>query len=102
MERKIKKIILDSVLVRIKTGAQEQQRESGILIPEASIIDSYEEAEVISVGEGLYNAVTNTFTPLGIEIGDVVLVKRNSGKSMMLNSEELKMVKYSDIICVFE
>lgn len=86
----------DRVLVR-RIEAEEKTA-GGIIIPD-SAQEKPSEGEVISVGSGA-RADDGTVTPPDVKSGDRVLFGKWSGTEVVIDGEELLIMKESDIMGV--
>lgn len=88
----------DRVLVR--RLEQPEKTAGGIIIPDTAK-EKPMEAEVISVGSGL-RSEDGKLTPLDVKAGDRVLFSKWSGTEVMIDGEELLVMKESDIMGIIE
>lgn len=84
----------DRVLVR--RVDQEEKTTGGIIIPD-SAQEKPMEGEVLAVGTGTH-LEGGTVRPLDVKVGDRVLFGKWSGTEVKLDSEELLIMKESDIM----
>ena len=82
--------------VLVKRMDSEEKTSGGIIIPD-SAQEKPMEAKVISVGTGL-RSEDGKITPLDVKKGDIVLVGKWSGTEIKIDSDELVIVKESDIM----
>ena len=88
----------DRVLVR-RVEAEEKTA-GGIIIPD-SAKEKPQEGEVVSVGSGA-RADDGKVTPLDVKAGDRILFGKWSGTEVVIDGEELLVMKESDILGVVE
>jgi len=84
----------DRVLVRRTEG--EEKTAGGLIIPE-SAKEKPAEGEVISAGEGARKD-SGDLIPMAVKAGDKVLFGKWSGTEVTIDSEELLIMKESDIL----
>ena len=82
--------------VLVKRMDSEEKTSGGIIIPD-SAQEKPMEAKVISVGTGS-RSEDGKITPLDVKKGDIVLVGKWSGTEIKIDSDELVIVKESDIM----
>ena len=82
--------------VLVKRMDSEEKTSGGIMIPD-SAQEKPMEAKVISVGTGL-RSEDGKITPLDVKKGDVVLIGKWSGTELKIGSDDLVIVKESDIM----
>ena len=82
--------------VLLKRMDNEQKTTGGIIIPD-SAQEKPMEAKVMAVGTGL-RSEDGKITPLDVKKGDIVLVGKWSGTEIKIDSDELVIVKESDIM----
>ncbi|HIG09330.1 MAG TPA: co-chaperone GroES [Alphaproteobacteria bacterium] len=82
--------------VLLKRMDNEEKTTGGIIIPD-SAQEKPMEAKVMAVGTGL-RAENGRITPLDVKKGDIVLVGKWSGTEIKIDSDELVIVKESDIM----
>ena len=82
--------------VLVKRMDNEEKTSGGIIIPD-SAQEKPMEAKVISVGTGL-RSEDGKITPLDVKKGDVVLIGKWSGTELKIGSDDLVIVKESDIM----
>lgn len=86
----------DRVLLR--RIEQESKTAGGIIIPETAQ-EKPMEGEVVAVGTGHVND-NGDVRPLDVKTGDRVIFSKWAGTEVMVNGEELMVMKESDIIGV--
>ena len=84
----------DQVFVKILSSG-EAKTAGGIILTEGSI--THQEAEVISVGYGLFTQ-TGDVIPMRVKVGDTVLVYPQTGRALKLGGEDYKIFRESDFI----
>ena len=82
--------------VLLKRMDNEEKTSGGIIIPD-SAQEKPREAKVMAVGTGL-RSEDGKITPLDVKKGDIVLVGKWSGTEIKIDSDELVIVKESDIM----
>ena len=99
MAKKIKfRPLHDRVLVR-RTD-QDEKTSGGIIIPEAAQ-EKPMEGEIVAVGTGHVND-NGEVRPLDVKAGDSVIFSKWAGTEIMIDGEELMVMKESDIIGIVE
>ena len=88
----------DRVVVR--RIEEEEKTAGGIIIPD-SAKEKPSEGEVVSVGPGARDESGN-LVPMDVKAGDRVLFGKWSGTEVTINSEELLIMKESDIMGIIE
>ena len=88
----------DRVVVR--RIEEEEKTAGGIIIPD-SAKEKPAEGEVVSVGPGARDESGN-LVPMDVKAGDRVLFGKWSGTEVTINSEELLIMKESDIMGIIE
>lgn len=88
----------DRVVVR--RIEQESKTAGGIIIPDTAQ-EKPSEGEIVAVGAGARND-DGTVTALDVKSGDRVLFGKWSGSEIMIDSEELLIMKESDLLGVVE
>jgi len=88
----------DRVLVR--RIDEDDKTAGGIIIPDTAK-EKPQEGEVVAVGSGA-KAEDGTVTPLDVAAGDVILFGKWSGTEVMVNGEELLIMKESDILGIID
>ncbi len=89
----------DRVLLR--RVEQEGKTAGGIIIPDTAK-EKPMEAEVIAVGPGAYNDEGDERVKLDVSVGDRVLISKWAGTEILVDGEELLVVKESDIMGIIE
>jgi chaperonin GroES len=84
----------DRVLVRRLES--DEKTSGGLIIPD-SAKEKPAEGEVIALGEGARKE-SGELIPMAVSVGDKVLFGKWSGTEVNVNSEELLMMKESDIL----
>ncbi len=88
----------DRVLVR--RIDEDEKTAGGIIIPDTAK-EKPQEGEVVAVGTGT-KAEDGTVTPLDVAAGDLILFGKWSGTEVMVNGEELLIMKESDILGIID
>ena len=88
----------DRVLLR--RLEQPAKTAGGIIIPDTAK-EKPMEGEVVAVGAGLREE-TGKVIPLDVKAGDKVLFSKWSGTEVMINGEELLVMKESDIMGIIQ
>ncbi len=88
----------DRVLVR--RVAEEEKTSGGIIIPDTAK-EKPQEGKVVSVGTGAVSE-DGKVTPLTVKKNDRILFGKWSGTEVMVDGEELMIMKESDILGVIE
>jgi len=87
----------DRVLIR--RVDVEEQLPGGIIIPDTAK-EKPRRGEVIAVGEGKFNT-EGTRQPLDVKPGDQVLFGKFSGTEVIIDEEELLIMREDEILAVF-
>ena len=87
----------DRVVVR--RVEEEERTKGGIIIPDTAK-EKPQQGEVIAVGPGARDE--GVVQPLGVKAGDRVLFGKWSGSEVVIDGEELLVMKESDIMGVLE
>ena len=82
--------------VLVKRTDSEEKTSGGIIIPD-SAQEKPMEAKVMAVGSG-HRAEDGKLTPLDVKKGDVVLIGKWFGTEIKMGSDDLVIVKESDIM----
>jgi len=82
--------------VLVKRMDTEEKSSGGIIIPD-SAQEKPMEAKVVEVGTGS-RSEDGKITPLDVKKGDVVLIGKWSGTEIKLGSDDLVIIKESDIM----
>ena len=88
----------DRVLVRRTDG--DEKTAGGIIIPDTAK-EKPQEGEIIAVGAGSKDE-SGKVTPLDVKAGDRVLFGKWSGTEVMVDGEDLLIMKESDILGIVE
>ena len=84
----------DRILVR-RIEAEEKTK-GGIIIPD-TVKEKPQEGEVLAVGPGARNEA-GQLVPLDVEVGDRILFGKWSGTDIILDGEDLLVMKESDVL----
>jgi chaperonin GroES len=88
----------DNVLVKRIEAAE--QRQGGIIIPDTAK-EKPQEGEVLAVGPGKI-LEDGTRRPVAIAVGNKVLFGKYSGTEITIDSEELLVLRESDLLGIVE
>lgn len=88
----------DRVLVR--RTEQEEKSSGGIIIPDTAK-EKPMQGEILAVGNGA-KSEDGKVTPLDVKAGDKILFGKWSGTEVKIDSEELLIMKESDIMGIVE
>eukprot|EP01129_Flabellula_baltica_P001381 TRINITY_DN1126_c0_g1_i1.p1 TRINITY_DN1126_c0_g1~~TRINITY_DN1126_c0_g1_i1.p1 ORF type:complete len:139 (+),score=49.83 TRINITY_DN1126_c0_g1_i1:44-418(+) len=69
----------------------------GVILPETKTAEKTREAEVIAVGPG-HRDYDGKYSPLGLNVGDIVLLPEFGGDEVELNGEKLTIFREDEII----
>ena len=86
--------------VVVKRIDEEQKTKGGIIIPDTAK-EKPMQGEILAVGPGARND-KGDLIPLGVEVGDRVLVGKWSGTEVKLDGDDLLIMKESDIMGVLD
>ena len=86
--------------VVIKRMEDEKASPGGIIIPD-SATEKPIKGEVVAVGNGKIQDNGNV-QPLDVKVGDTVLFGKYSGTEVMIDSDELVVMKEDDIMAVID
>ncbi len=86
--------------VVVKRVDAEEKTKGGIIIPDTAK-EKPQEGEVVAVGPGARDE-TGKLIPLDLRVGDRILFGKWSGTEIKLESEELLIMKESDVMRVIE
>ena len=86
--------------VVIKRMEEEKASSGGIIIPD-SATEKPIKGEVVAVGNGKIQDNGNV-QPLDVKVGDTVLFGKYSGTEVMIDSDELVVMKEDDIMAVID
>ena len=86
--------------VVVKRVEEEGKTKGGIIIPDTAK-EKPMEGEIVAVGPGARNE-SGKVVPLGVKAGDRILFGKWSGTEVVLDDEELLIMKESDIMGVIE
>ena len=88
----------DNILIKRVEAAT--QTSSGLYIPE-SAKDKPQEAKVLAVGPGRKNSKGES-VPMSVQIGDIVLFGKYTGKEVKLEGTEHIILRESEILAIIE
>jgi chaperonin GroES len=86
--------------VVVKRIAAEEKSKGGIIIPDTAK-EKPQEGEILAVGPGGRDE-TGKLIPIDLKVGDRVLFGKWSGTEVVLQGEEVLIMKESDIMGVLE
>ena len=86
--------------VVVKRIEEEQKTKGGIIIPDTAK-EKPMQGEILAVGPGTRND-DGDLIPMGVKVGDRVLFGKWSGTEVKLDSDELLIMKESDIMGVLD
>ena len=86
--------------VLVKRVEEEQKTKGGIIIPDTAK-EKPMQGEILAVGPGARNEKGDLIS-LGVQVGDRVLFGKWSGTEVKLDSDELLIMKESDIMGVLD
>lgn len=72
----------------------------GILLPEAAV-GKASEGEVLAIGPGLRTREDGEFIPVGVSVGDKVLLPEYGGLQIKLDGEDLFLFRNDEILAKF-
>jgi len=90
--------LFDRVLIQRVTPSSKTV--GGIVLPEA-VKRKTNEAKVIAVGKGVRNS-EGKFTPLSVEVGDLVIVPDFRGDDIKLNGDDYVLIREEDLLAKVE
>lgn len=92
--------LADRLVIRVTE--QPKMTAGGLHIPDSvSMLAGHVEGEVLAVGHGAKNK-KGLLRPLDVKIGDFVLFSEYAGTKIEFNSEELQIIKESDVMGIVE
>lgn len=92
--------LADRLVIRVVET--EKVTPGGIIIPDSvSTVAGHLEGEVLAVGHGSKNKKGNV-KALDVKVGDFVLFSEYSGTKVEFNSEELQIIKESDVMGIVQ
>lgn len=86
--------------IAIKRDPEEKETESGIILPGKSA-EKPGVGEVIAAGIGKFMP-DETWRPLKTQVGNRVLFGRYAGQEVIVNKEEIILIKEEDILAILE
>jgi chaperonin GroES len=87
----------DKILIR-RSDATEKT-DHGIYLPD-SAKEKPREGDVVAVGAGILNKETGRYAPFDVKPGDHVMIGKYAGTEVTIDSTELVLVPYGDILAV--
>jgi len=88
----------DRLVIRPK--AREEVTKSGIVLPD-TVKEKPQEGEIIAVGPGMLDDKGKRVA-MDVKVGDSVLYAKYAGTEFKLESEELLILRQSDVLAVVE
>lgn len=82
--------------VLLRPQKREEKTAAGIIIPDAA--QELEECEVVAVGPGRRNEMGTFHEVQSVRVGDHVLLAKYSGQEVLLNGENMRVVREHDIL----
>ena len=91
----------DKIVVKPRESAGDEMTESGIILPDTVQDGRLVEADVLSVGEGMYSA-NGTRIPVVVKEGDVILYNKthNGASEYTLNGEEVLIMSQNEVLSI--
>ena len=86
--------------VLVKRKEVKEIKRNGLIIPTENN-ERFQEAQVISVGPGMYDGIGNII-PMPVKPDDVVLIDRFSGQIVTIDDIEYALVKADQIVMVMK
>lgn len=87
--------LADRVVVRSLEG--HEQTRGGLFIPDTAK-EKPQEGEILAVGPGRYDEGKRV--PMEVKVGDKVLFGKYSGTEVMIDGEELLILRESDVLAI--
>jgi len=84
----------------VKPIEEEQTTASGIVLPDTAAKDKPERGKVLAVGDGEIRE-DGTRRPLDVSEGDEVLFSKYGGNEVVVDGEDLLVLKESDVLAKF-
>lgn len=78
---------------------QEEKTASGIILPD-SAKEKPQMGQVAAVGPGAYDEDGEKRLPMDVKVGDKVLYKKWGSEEIKLGTDEMMLIKQSDIMAV--
>ena len=78
---------------------QEEKTASGIILPDAAK-EKPQMGEVAAVGPGAFDEDGEKRMPMDVKVGDKVLYKKWGSEEIKIGSDEMMLIKQSDIMAV--
>jgi len=81
----------------VKAIQKEEVTKSGIVLPDTAK-EKPQEGEVLAVGPGRMTDDGKTRIPMDVSVGDIVIYAKYGGTEIKVDSEELIILRESDIL----
>jgi chaperonin GroES len=81
----------------VKAVEEEETTASGIVLPETAK-EKPQKGEVLAVGDGSWDEDGEKRIPLDVAAGDVVLYSKYGGTEVMVDGEDLLVLRESDVL----
>lgn len=95
------KPIGDNVVIKFPEEEQEEETESGIVLPDTVDEEEKGQGEVVAVGPGKI-LDNGDRSEMEVEEGDTVIFKEWGGEDIEVEDEEYQIVSHSDIVAILE
>ena len=91
----------DKIVVKPKPKKSDEKTASGIILPESQMGEGMIEAEVVSIGNGMYTT-TGAIVPPIVEVGDSILYDElaQSPKEYKCDGEDLVILSQNEILSI--
>lgn len=87
--------------VLVTPALAEETTASGIILPSAAK-EKPQMGEVMAVGPGIYDEDGEKRMPMDVKVGDRVLYKKWGSEEIKLGSDEMMLIKQSDIMAIVQ
>ena len=85
----------------VQAVEEEETTQSGIVLPDTAK-EKPQKGKVLAVGEGKINEDTGKRVPLDVSEGDEVLYSKYGGTEIMVEGEDLLVLRESDVLAKVE
>ena len=85
----------------VRAIEEEETTSSGIVLPDTAK-EKPQRGEVIAVGDGRYDDDGEKRIPLDVQTGDTVLYSKYGGTEIMVEGEDLLVLRESDVLAKVE